>query len=156
MGKTSVLIDFETLDLARVYLFGGVKYLDLLLILSIINVITGIIKAWKLKRHHSRSAWFGYVRKMLSFLVANVVDTITNLNGVITFGTVLFYIANEGLSITENLAQNGVKIPAVITDGCTLSKVITIRKQKKRNKLLNNTAAFLKSKNRTGEIFHDN
>ncbi|AKL84519.1 YqxH [Bacillus atrophaeus UCMB-5137] len=63
MGETSVLIDFETLDLARVYLFGGVKYLDLLLILSIINVIIGIIKAWKLKRHHSRSAWFGYVRK---------------------------------------------------------------------------------------------
>ncbi|AKL84520.1 YqxH [Bacillus atrophaeus UCMB-5137] len=53
---------------------------------------------------------------MLSFLVANVVDTITNLNGVLTFGTVLFYIANEGLSITENLAQIGVKIPAVITD----------------------------------------
>ncbi|MGW7627132.1 phage holin family protein, partial [Bacillus subtilis] len=31
-------------------------------------------------------------------------------------GTVLFYIANEGLSITENLAQIGVKIPAAITD----------------------------------------
>lgn len=27
-----------------------------------------------------------------------------------------FYIANEGLSITENLAQIGVKIPAAITD----------------------------------------
>ncbi|MCY9242104.1 holin family protein [Bacillus spizizenii] len=119
MEETNVFINFETLDLARVYLFGGVKYLDLLLIISIIDILTGVIKAWKFKKLRSRSAWFGYVRKMLTFLVvivANIIDTILNLNGVLTFGTVLFYIANEGLSITENLAQIGVKIPAAITD----------------------------------------
>ncbi|MCY8310594.1 holin family protein [Bacillus vallismortis] len=119
MEETTVFINFETLDLARVYLFGGVKYLDLLLVLSILDVITGVIKAWKFKKLRSRSAWFGYVRKMLSFsvvIVANIIDTILNLNGVLTFGTVLFYIANEGLSITENLAQIGVKIPVAITD----------------------------------------
>ncbi|MDM5301910.1 holin family protein [Bacillus subtilis] len=119
MEETSVFINFETLDLARVYLFGGVKYLDLFLILNIIDILTGVIKAWKYKKLRSRSAWFGYVRKMLNFLViivANVVDTIMNLNGVLTFSTVLFYITNEGLSITENLAQIGVKIPAFITD----------------------------------------
>ncbi len=112
-------MNFESLQIARTYLFGEVKYLDLLLVFSIIDVLTGVIKAWKFKNLRSRSAWFGYVRKMLSFLViivANIIDTITNLNGVLTFGTVLFYIANEGLSITENLAQIGVKIPAVITD----------------------------------------
>ncbi|AKD30276.1 MULTISPECIES: phage holin family protein [Bacillus] len=119
MEGIQVWMNFESLQIARTYLFGEVKYLDLLLILSILDVVTGIIKAWKLKKLRSRNAWFGYVRKMLSFLVvivANVIDTITNLNGVLTFGTVLFYIANEGLSITENLAQIGVKIPAVITD----------------------------------------
>nr|MDH3076433.1 phage holin family protein [Bacillus velezensis] len=119
MEGIHVWMNFESLQIARTYLFGEVKYLDLLLILSILDVITGIIKAWKMKRLRSRSAWFGYVRKMLSFMVvivANIIDTITNLNGVLTFGTVLFYIANEGLSITENLAQIGVKIPAVITD----------------------------------------
>ncbi|WP_340640479.1 holin family protein [Bacillus atrophaeus] len=119
MEETTVFINFETLDLARTYLFGGVKYLDLLQLLSIIDVITGVIKAWKFKKLRSRSAWFGYVRKMLSFLVvivANIVDTILNLNGVLTFGTVLFYIANEGLTITENLAQIGIKVPAAITD----------------------------------------
>ncbi|RDY83890.1 phage holin family protein [Bacillus amyloliquefaciens] len=119
MEGIHVWMDFESLQIARTYLFGEVKYLDLLLILSILDVITGIIKAWKMKQLRSRSAWFGYVRKMLSFMVvivANIIDTITNLNGVLTFGTVLFYIANEGLSITENLAQIGVKIPAVITE----------------------------------------
>lgn len=119
MEDTIVINNLETLDLARVYLFGSVKYLDLLLVFSIIDILTGVIKAWKFKSLRSRSAWFGYVRKMLNFLViivANFVDQILNLNGVLTFGTVLFYIANEGLSITENLAQIGVKIPKFITD----------------------------------------
>ncbi len=93
MEGIQVWMNFESLQIARTYLFGEVKYLDLLLILSILDVVTGIIKAWKLKKLRSRNAWFGYVRKMLSFLVvivANVIDTITNLNGVLTFGTVLF------------------------------------------------------------------
>ena len=95
------------------------KFLDLLVLLSVADIFTGVIKAWKEKRLRSREAWFGYVRKMLSFLVvivANVIDQILGLNGVLTFGTVLFYIANEGLSIAENLAQIGVKIPKAITD----------------------------------------
>ncbi len=119
MGDIKLFINFETLDLAKTYLFGGVKFLDLLLLLSIIDILTGIIKAWKVGKLRSRTAWFGYVRKMLSFvvvIVANIIDQIMGLNGVLTFGTVLFYIANEGLSITENLAQIGVKIPASITD----------------------------------------
>ncbi len=86
-------MNFETLDLASLPVWG-VKYLDLLLVFSIIDVLTGVIKAWKFKNLRSRSAWFGYVRKMLSFLViivANIVDKILNLNGVLTFGTVLLY-----------------------------------------------------------------
>lgn len=30
MGDIKLFINFETLDLARTYLFGGVKFLDLL------------------------------------------------------------------------------------------------------------------------------
>jgi toxin secretion/phage lysis holin len=119
MEETSLFLNFETLDLAKTYLFGNVKFLDLLVLLSVADIFTGVIKAWKEKRLRSREAWFGYVRKMLSFLVvivANVIDQILGLNGVLTFGTVLFYIANEGLSIAENLAQIEVKIPKAITD----------------------------------------
>lgn len=139
-------MNFESLQIARTYLFGEVKYLDLLLVFSIIDVLTGVIKAWKFKNLRSRSAWFGYVRKMLSFLViivANIIDTITNLNGVLTFGTVLFYIANEGLSITENLAQIGVKIPAVITDRLHVIESDNDQKKKKTIRPQVNPAAFL-------------
>ncbi len=117
--ETSLLLNVESLDVARAYLLGNVKFLDLLLVLIIIDIITGIIKAFKFGKLRSRSAWFGYVRKMLTFLViivANVMDQVLGLSGVLTFGTVLFYIGQEVLSITENLAQVGVKVPKAITD----------------------------------------
>ncbi|WP_142129264.1 phage holin family protein [Bacillus sp. SLBN-3] len=119
MEETSLLLNVESLDVARAYLLGNVKFLDLLLVLTIIDIITGIVKAWKFKKLRSRSAWFGYVRKMLTFLViivANIMDQILGLSGVLTFGTVLFYVSQEVLSITENLAQVGVKVPKAITD----------------------------------------
>ncbi|MFS8189473.1 holin family protein [Rossellomorea marisflavi] len=119
MEETWLLLNLETLDVAKAYLLGNVKFLDLLLVLIIIDILTGIVKAWKLKKLRSRRAWFGYVRKMLTFLViivANIMDQILGLNGVLTFGTVLFYVSQEVLSITENLAQVGVKVPKAITD----------------------------------------
>jgi len=39
-------------------------------------------------------------------------DQILGMNGAITYATVLFYIANEGLSILENCAELGVLVPA--------------------------------------------
>ncbi|WP_430508402.1 phage holin family protein [Rossellomorea marisflavi] len=118
MEETSLLLNVESLDIARAYLFGNVKFIDLLMVLIIIDIITGVVKAWKFQKLRSRSAWFGYVRKMLTFLViivANVIDQILGLSGVVSFGTVLFYVGQEVLSITENLAQVGVKVPKTIT-----------------------------------------
>ncbi|MEW4223126.1 phage holin family protein [Rossellomorea marisflavi] len=117
MEETWLLLNMESLDVARLYLFGNVKFLDLLMMLIIIDIITGIVKAFKFGKLRSRSAWFGYVRKMLTFLViivANIMDQILGLNGVVAFGTVLFYMGQEVLSITENLAQVGVKVPQKI------------------------------------------
>ncbi|TYS68060.1 phage holin family protein [Sutcliffiella horikoshii] len=112
-------INIENLQVVQAYLFGGVKFLDFLALLMLIDIVTGIFKAIKQKRLRSRNALFGYARKMLVFgviIVANVLDNILGLNGAVAYATVLFYIANEGLSILENLAQIGVKVPTVITD----------------------------------------
>lgn len=109
----------DNLEIAQNYLFGDVKFVDLLFTLMVIDVITGIAKAWKNKRLRSRNALYGYARKVLIFLVlvvANVLDKVFGLEGALAFGTVLFYIGNEALSIVENLAQFGLNIPKVITD----------------------------------------
>lgn len=101
------------------YLFGGVKFLNLLALLMLLDIVTGVMRAWKEKRLRSRNALFGYARKIGVFTVvilANIIDQILSLNGTVAFATVLFYIANEGLSVIENLAQIGVKVPSVISD----------------------------------------
>ena len=119
MEHISLFFNLETLEVARLYLFGNVKWLDLLVILMLVDVVTGILKAWKDKDLRSRNAMFGYARKIAVFgiiIVANIVDRILDLNGMVATATVLFYMANEILSITENAAKLGLKVPPVIQE----------------------------------------
>ncbi len=112
-------INVEDIRIVHAYLFGSVKFLDLLAVLMVLDILTGVIKAIKDKRLRSRNALYGYARKVGVFFIiilANIIDVILALNGAVAFVTVLFYIANEGLSIIENLAQIGVKVPSVIAD----------------------------------------
>lgn len=114
-----MFISLDDLQIVQAYLFGGVKFLDLLAVLMLLDIITGILKAIKNKRLRSRAAWFGYARKIGVFgaiIAANIIDIVLQLNGAIAYATVLFYIANEGLSVVENLAAIGVKVPSVILD----------------------------------------
>lgn len=114
-----MFITMDNINLVQAYLFGGVKFLDLLAVLMGLDIITGVLKAIKNKKLRSRTAWFGYVRKIGVFgaiIAANIIDVVLNLGGAIAYATVLFYIANEGLSVVENLAEIGVKVPSVILD----------------------------------------
>lgn len=101
------------------FLFGDVKFLHLLILLMAVDVVTGLFKAWKNKNLWSRKSLFGYARKVLVLAViilANVVDQVLHLDGAVTYATVIFYIANEGLSILENMAQIGVLIPDALAE----------------------------------------
>lgn len=112
-------VNLEHLEVVQLYLFGNVKFLDLLLLVMGIDIVTGLFKAYKNGNLWSRKSLFGYARKLLVLCViilANVLDQILGLNGAVTYATVLFYIANEGLSIVENLAELDVLIPAHIAE----------------------------------------
>ena|SRR5699024_9373740 len=112
-------VNLEHLEAARFFLFGDVKFLHLLILLMALDILTGVFKAWRNKNLWSRKSLFGYARKILVLvviIVANVVDQILHLDGAVTYGTVLFYIVNEGLSIFENMAQMGVLIPDSLAD----------------------------------------
>ena len=111
--------NLEHLDVVRFYLFGDVKFLHLLALLMAIDILTGIAKAIKNGNLWSRKSLFGYARKLLVFgaiILANVIDQILGMSGAITYATVIFYIANEGLSILENLAQLDVLIPSNLAE----------------------------------------
>lgn len=112
-------LSIEGLEVVQTYLFGDLKFLDLLVTLMLVDIGTGVAKAIKEGKLLSRTAWYGYARKIGAFamiVVANVIDQILSLNGVLAFSSVLFYIANEGLSIVENLSQMGVPVPKAIQD----------------------------------------
>lgn len=107
-------LDLAYLEVAHFHLFGGVKFIDLLLVLMLLDIITGIFKAVKNGNLWSRKSLFGYARKILVLIViivANIIDQVLSLGGTLTFATVLFYIANEALSITENMAELEVLVP---------------------------------------------
>ncbi|OXS70243.1 holin [Lysinibacillus sp. KCTC 33748] len=134
-------MDLDYLEVAHLYLFGGVKFLHLLLLLMGIDIITGIFKAIKNGNLWSRKSLFGYARKLLILIViitANIIDQVLSLNGTLTFATVLFYIANEALSIVENMAQLDVLVPQQLAEKL---KVIENQSEKKfTNEVLNELA----------------
>ena len=104
MEQISVFFNLESLEVVKLYLFGEVNYLNLLVILMLVDIVTGIMKAIKNKDLRSRSALFGYARKIAVFaiiIVANIIDVILDLNGMVATATVLFYMANEILSIIK-------------------------------------------------------
>lgn len=111
--------NLEHLEAARFYLFGDVQFLDLLLLLMALDIISGLFKAVKEGNLWSRRSLFGYARKILVLAViilANVIDQVLDLDGIVAYATVFFYIANEGLSIVENLAVVGVLVPKGLAD----------------------------------------
>ena len=80
-----------------------------------IDYITGVMCAVVDKKLSSAVGFKGICRKVLIFLlvgIANVLDVQVIGNGsVLRTAVIFFYIANEGLSLTENAAHLGLPIP---------------------------------------------
>ncbi|WZY36136.1 phage holin family protein [Bacillus sp. FSL W8-1122] len=124
-------VDLAHLDVVYMYLFGEVKFLHLLLLAMGLDIVTGLVKAWKNGNLWSRKSLFGFARKLMILVViilANIIDQVLGMGGAITYATVLFYIANEGLSILENLAEIEVAVPKSIAE-----KLKVIEGNKKEN-----------------------
>lgn len=97
------------------YLLGGFDTgLEVLIVMTVIDYITGIIKACFNKCLSSYWGWRGIVKKCSIFLCIIVAvqlerftgqaDTIHNL---VAFG----FVVNEAISIIENLVAIGVPVP---------------------------------------------
>ncbi|MED4128607.1 phage holin family protein [Shouchella miscanthi] len=133
MDQIAVFLNMDNLSIARSYLFGNVKYLDLLMLLMFVDIVTGILCAIKERRLRSRTALYGYARKIAVFgiiILANVMDVILNLSGAVAMATVLFYIANEGLSILENAKTLGAKSPKFLLDKLQVVKDGAVKDKK--------------------------
>lgn len=97
-----------------IYLIGGYDILiKTLLVMMVIDYITGIMKGYKNKNINSNIAYRGLRKKvMVLFIVmaASQMDVILQGVGIRTL-VLIFYVATEFLSILENAAILGIPIP---------------------------------------------
>lgn len=94
--------------------------LRILLILMLIDTISGCFKGWYLSQFSSRAFRKGLITKSGFFLVlilAYQIDVLMqNAEPVVRTAVATAYIVVEGTSLLENLAQIGVPIPKFLTD----------------------------------------
>jgi len=78
-----------------------------------IDIITGYLKAAKLKKINSSISRDGYIKKIgwiVAIIFGYVLDMLLQINTFL-YGTIIILIATEGMSIYENLSEIGVKLP---------------------------------------------
>lgn len=101
-----------------IYLFGGFDVaMQSLLIAIALDYVSGLIKAYNNKVLSSRIGFRGIVKKLgilVLVMIAVVVDRITGESGAIRTLIIYYFVANEGLSIIENLGEAGLPIPKVL------------------------------------------
>ena len=109
-----------------VWLIGGVDVALLCLVVAIaLDYVSGIIKAYNTKTLSSAIGFRGILKKvaiLVLVMLAVVVDRITINNGGIRTLVIYYFVANEGLSILENLAQAGLPIPKALKDALKVIK----------------------------------
>ena len=117
-----------------IYLLGGLDVaMQCLLIAIALDYLSGLIKAYNTKVLSSRIGFRGLLKKIgILFLVmlAVVIDRVTGETGAIRTLVIYYFVANEGLSIIENLGQAGLPIPKVIKNALKALKEQSNGKEK--------------------------
>ena len=102
------------------YFLGGFDLaLKSLLIVMVIDYITGISSAIYNKKLSSKVGIKGIIKKFSYLLVIGlsvVIDNLTGQNGIIRSLVIYCFVANDGLSILENIAELDIKLPQKLID----------------------------------------
>ena len=102
------------------YGLGGLdNALISLLVLMVLDYFTGLLKAWCAGKLSSATGFKGIAKKVMGLSVVALAFIIQKLTGgafALREVVILFFIANESLSILENAAQAGLPIPQKLRD----------------------------------------
>ncbi|PXV86253.1 Cph1 family holin [Lachnotalea glycerini] len=120
------LIDYGKLIVAFLgrilgWVLGGLDALIYaLIVFIIIDYITGIMLAIKNKTLSSEVGYKGIIKKILILIIVsmgNIMDNyILNTGSTLRTLIIMFYLANEGISILENAGILGLAIPQKLKD----------------------------------------
>lgn len=101
-----------------VYLLGGWDVaLQCLVIAIALDYVSGLIKAYHTKTLSSRIGFRGLIKKLgylIIVMLAVLIDRVTGDSGAIRTLVIYYFVANEGLSIIENLSITNIPIPNVV------------------------------------------
>lgn len=107
-----------TLSSLAITLTGGLDGMfKMLLLLVIVDYITGLMIAYKDKKLSSSIGFQGLAKKFSMLMICAIchcIDAYIINNGTSALRTMslLFYISNEGISVLENAGNLGVPIPS--------------------------------------------
>lgn len=111
---------FSVILTTFVYLLGGIDIaLQSLLIVIVIDYLTGIASAIYNKELSSKIGFKGIIKKFCYLLVVAlsvVIDNLLGQSGLIRSLVIYFFVANDGLSIIENMAEMNIKLPEKLID----------------------------------------
>ena len=103
-----------------IYLLGGWDIaIQSLIIVIVIDYLTGIASAVYNKQLSSKIGFKGIIKKFCYLLVVAlsvVIDNLTGQSGIIRSLVIYFFVANDGLSIIENMAEMNIKLPKKLID----------------------------------------
>lgn len=90
-----------------------------LLVIMLLDYLTGVIKAIYTKTMSSEIGFKGLLKKITILIIvalSNVLQQITGDNVAIREIVIMFYVANEGISVLENVAVIYPRMPKGIKD----------------------------------------
>ena len=90
-----------------------------LVVVMVFDYVTGIIKAVYTKTMSSKAGFKGLLKKVSTLIIvglANVIQVVTGGNVPLREVVIVFYIANEGISILENLSEILPNMPQALKD----------------------------------------
>lgn len=115
MEKTTITLATAEVCTILYFLFGEFDIaLQCLLVFIALDYISGLIKAYCTKTLSSKIGFKGILKKVgiLAIVALSVsLDRLGGDTGAIRTLVIYYFVANEGLSVLENLADAGIPIP---------------------------------------------
>lgn len=103
-----------------IYILGGFDIaLKSLMVVIVIDYITGVASAFYNKKLSSKVGFKGIIKKFCYLCIVAlsvVIDNLIGQQGVIRTLVIYFFVANDGLSIIENMSEMDVKLPQKLKD----------------------------------------
>ena len=116
-SMTNFIEHFKNLIIGS-FLDGWDNALEILLIIMVLDYITGLASAFKKKTVSSSIGYTGLIKKASIFIIVILEAQMDRMVGdgshLFRNGTAFFFSANDAISVLENIGQIGIKMPSFL------------------------------------------